>query len=124
VIFCVPFNVAPEISYKTHHSTVYWGGNLPAENFTSVDFGTIFDNFPYPKDNLAIYCRKTRAGLVLFYKRFMGPLSPSHYNLTELTRVFENEGFEVYRVGRESVSALAETSTKTIPDVQQNVPIL
>jgi hypothetical protein len=103
---------------------VYWGGSLPADNFTPDDFRSIFDSFPYPKDNLALFGRKTRASLVLFNKWFMGSISPSDYNLGGLSKVFENEGFEVYRVGGRSESAGMKKPTQTTPVDQQNVPIL
>lgn len=96
-ILCIPFNIAPEITYKTIHKTVYWGGNLPARNLTTEDFKELFDEFPYPRDDLARLCRKFGATLVVFSKRFMGTLSSSDYDLTRFREVFENGGFDAYK---------------------------
>jgi hypothetical protein len=97
-ILCIPFNMSTEVSYKTHHKTVYWGGITLTGKFTSRDFIEVFDEFPYPKKDVARLCRKFGATLVLFSKRLMGEIPLSFYELDVFGRVFENESSEAYRM--------------------------
>jgi hypothetical protein len=97
-IFSIPFSVSTEVSYKTHHTTVYWGAIPLTDKFTSEDFTEVFDEFPYPKKNIDKHFRKFGATLLLFSKRLMGEIPLSHYELDGFERTFENEGFEAYRM--------------------------
>ena len=97
-ILCIPFNVSTEVSYKTHHTTVYWGGYPLTGNFTSEDLEEVFDELPYPKKDIARLCRKFSATLALFSKRSMGEIPLSYYELDGFEKVFENEGFDAYRM--------------------------
>lgn len=97
-ILCIPFSVSTELSYKTHHTTVYWGAIPLTDNFTSEDFTEVFDEFPYPKKNIERHFRKFSATLLLFSKRLMGEIPLSYYELDGFEKVFENEGFDAYRL--------------------------
>jgi hypothetical protein len=97
-VLCVPANISPEITYKTTHSTLYWGGSLPGRNFSHEEFDELFAEFPYPNRQLGRVAKKYGADIIVFSKRGTEEeIGKIEYDLEGYEIVFQNDNYSVYR---------------------------
>jgi hypothetical protein len=101
-ILCVPANASPEITYKTQHSTLYWGGSLPGRDFGHDEFDEIYTEFPAPNRQLGMVADKYGMDYIVFSSKGLEGNGEQDYDLGGLENIFRNEGYSVY--GRPSKS--------------------
>ena len=99
-ILCVPVNVSPEVTYKSKHETLYWGGNLPAKDFGPKEWNDLFNAFPYPKKDLSKVVTDHNITMLLLSKRHLNkPIF--QYDIDGFEMVFKNRSYEAYSKGGE-----------------------
>ncbi|UCD93173.1 MAG: hypothetical protein JSV43_04545 [Methanobacteriota archaeon] len=105
-VLCVPITTSFEVSYKSHHWTVFWGGNVPEPPFSRDDFDFIFEHeFPFPSDDLDPLIRKYRADHLLVWKGSLDRAPRGYYrDLTRFPLVFENSSYALYSTGTAQVT--------------------
>ncbi|MCK5292019.1 MAG: hypothetical protein KAR39_08400 [Thermoplasmata archaeon] len=101
-ILCVPANISPEITHKTHHSTLYWGGSLPGKNFGHDEFNEIYAEFPAPNRQLGTVASKYGMDFIVFSSKGLEKDGEKDYDLGGYEMIFRNEEYSVY--GRSTVS--------------------
>ncbi|MFQ6061503.1 MAG: hypothetical protein ACE5KV_09495, partial [Thermoplasmata archaeon] len=96
-VLCVPANISPEVTYKTKHSTMYWGGSLPGKNFGHKEFSELFAEFPYPNRQLGRVGSKYGADIILLAGRgIYQEIGDIEYDLGGYELAFRNDGYSVY----------------------------
>ena len=116
-ILCVPANISPEITYKTHHSTLYWGGSLPGKDFGHDEFNEIYTEFPAPNRQLGMVAVKYGIDIIVFSSKSLEKIGGQDYDLGGYEIMFRNEGYSVYGIPQEvgvveQSSALDDSSGK------------
>ncbi len=95
----IPITSGFVVAYMTNHQALYWGGNVPSENFSSSDFDFIFkDEFPFPTNNLGSLTSKYGLTHILVWKRSLDRAPPGYYDvLSNYPVIFENDSYAIYR---------------------------
>ncbi len=97
-ILCIPITTSFAISYGTHHKTLFWGGNVPSEHFSSEDFDFIFkDEFPFPSEDLDSLISRCGITHIVVWKQSLDRAPDGYYRrLSEYPVLFENESFVIH----------------------------
>jgi hypothetical protein len=97
-VLCVPITTSFALAYYTHHGTLFWGGNIPSEGFSSDDFNFIFkDEFPFPSEDLDALVARYGIRHILVWKQSLDRVPPGYYsNLDRYPKLIENHSFAIH----------------------------
>jgi hypothetical protein len=99
-VLCIPITTSFALAYHTNHNTLFWGGNIPSEDFSSDDFNFIFkDEFPFPSEDLDSLASRYGLTHVLIWKQSLDRISSGYYSgLARHPKLFENSSYAIRRV--------------------------
>jgi hypothetical protein len=99
-IICIPTQTSYDIAYFTDHKSLYWGGNIPLDPFSTTEFIIIFkDEYPFPNPDLGLLIKKYRIDRIIFWKDSMSRAPPGYeYDFIPYDVEYENASYILYSV--------------------------
>lgn len=98
-LMCIPVTTCFMTAYKTNHQTLFWGGNVPEEFFSSDHFDFIFkDEFPFPSEDIGSLVSRYGITHILVWKQSLDRVPPGYYSgLSRHPKLFENTSYAIHR---------------------------
>jgi hypothetical protein len=99
-IICIPTQTSYDVAYFTGHKSLYWGGNIPLEPFSTTEFIVIFkDEYPFPNPDLDLLINEYSIDRIIYWKESMDRAPPGYeYDFSRYEAEFENASYVIYRI--------------------------